>query len=200
MVLWHLCGFVLGCIFAGAVHDYFSGMLSVRSNGATVGELVGENLGEFARNAMRIFSIILLVLVGVVFWTSPARILTDLTGGVVDYKVFLIVIFVYYVLSTILPVDKLIAKLYPIFGAALFFMAIGISASLIYMNITGKYYTPEITELFKSINYHSKLSLFPFLFVSIACGAISGFHATQSPIIARCIKTEADGRKVFMLQ
>lgn len=188
---------VLGCIFAGAVHDYFSGMLSVRSNGATVGEIVGDNLGEFARNAMRIFSIILLVLVGVVFWTSPARILTDLTGGAVDYKVFLIIIFVYYVLSTILPVDKLIAKLYPIFGAALFFMAIGISASLIYMNITGKYYTPEITELFKGINYHSKLSLFPFLFVSIACGAISGFHATQSPIIARCIKTEADGRKVF---
>ncbi len=191
---------VLGCIFAGAVHDFFSGMLSVRMKGATVGEIVGNNLGEFARQVMRIFSIILLVLVGVVFLTSPAQILTTLVCGKMNanvYNIFIVVIFVYYILATILPVDKLIGRLYPLFGLALFFMAVGISISLIYMNVTGKYYTPEITELANKINYNSKFTLFPFLFISIACGAISGFHATQSPIIARCIKTEADGRKVF---
>ena len=188
---------VLGCIFAGAVHDFFSGMLSVRSKGATVGELVGENLGDVARQIMRVFSVILLVLVGVVFLTSPAQILTNLLGGRVSYNVFLIVIFAYYVLATILPVDKVIGKFYPLFGMALFFMAVGISISIIYFNLTGRYYTPEITEIFVKLNYHPKLALFPFLFISIACGAISGFHATQSPIIARCIKTEADGRKVF---
>lgn len=192
---------VLGCIFAGAVHDFFSGMLSVRMKGATVGEIVGENLGEFAKQVMRIFSIVLLVLVGVVFLTSPAQILTTLVTGsssnMTIYNIFLVVIFVYYILATILPVDKLIGRLYPLFGLALFFMAVGISVSLIYMNITGQYYTPEITELATKLNYHPKLTLFPFLFISIACGAISGFHATQSPIIARCITSEKEGRKVF---
>lgn len=192
---------VLGCIFAGAVHDFFSGMLSVRMKGATVGEIVGDNLGEVARQIMRVFSIVLLVLVGVVFLTSPAQILTTLVTGSVKnhtvYNIFLVVIFLYYILATVLPVDKLIGRLYPLFGLALFFMAVGISISLIYMNITGKYYTPEITELAKGLNYHPKLTLFPFLFISIACGAISGFHATQSPIIARCITNEKEGRKVF---
>ena len=186
---------VFGAIFAGAVHDFFSGMLSVRSNGATVGELVGENLGEFAKQGMRLFSIILLILVGVVFLTSPAQILNNLTGF--DYKLLLVIIISYYIFATLLPVDKLIGKVYPIFGIALFFMAVGISVSIIYGNITGVYSTPEITELFTKFNYHPKLELFPFLFISIACGAISGFHATQSPIIGRCIKSETDGRKVF---
>lgn len=186
---------IFGCIFAGAVHDFFSGMLSVRSNGATVGELVGENLGTFAKQGMRIFSIVLLVLVGVVFLTSPAQILHSLTNF--SYKYLLIIIISYYILATLLPVDKLIGRVYPIFGVALFFMAVGISISIIYGNITGVYKTPEITELFTQLNYHPKLALFPFLFISIACGAISGFHATQSPIIGRCIKSEADGRKVF---
>lgn len=188
---------VFGCIFAGAVHDFFSGMLSVRSKGATVGELVGENLGDTARMIMRVFSVILLVLVGVVFLTSPAQILTNLFKNSISYNTFLVLIFLYYILATILPIDKIVGKLYPLFGMALFFMAVGISVSLIYFNLTGQYYTPEITEIFTKINYHSKLALFPFLFISIACGAISGFHATQSPIIARCIKTEEDGRKVF---
>lgn len=188
---------VVGCIFGGAVHDFFSGMLSVRSKGATVGELVGENLGDFARQVMRAFSVILLVLVGVVFLISPAQILTNLLGGKISYNVLLILIFTYYVLATVLPVDKVIGKLYPLFGMALFFMAVGISVAIVYFNLTGQYYTPEIKEIFTKFNYHPKLSLFPYLFVSIACGAISGFHATQSPIMARCIKTEADGRRVF---
>lgn len=198
---------VLGCIFAGAVHDFFSGMLSVRSKGATVGELVGENLGESARFVMRIFSIILLLLVGVVFLISPADILTNLissrigTLSVESVKylklILVIVIITYYALATVLPVDKLIGKIYPIFGVALFFMAVGISISLIIGNLSGRYYTPEITEIFSRANWHTKLSIFPFLFISIACGAISGFHATQSPIIGRCIKSEKDGRKVF---
>lgn len=198
---------IFGCIFAGAVHDFFSGMLSVRSNGVTVGELVGENLGESARFVMRVFSIILLLLVGVVFLISPADILANLISsriGNVTPETFkylklglVIIIITYYALATILPVDKLIGKIYPIFGIALFFMAVGISISLIIGNLTGKYYTPEITEIFAKANWHTKLPIFPFLFISIACGAISGFHATQSPIIGRCIKSEKDGRKVF---
>ncbi|WP_156286294.1 carbon starvation CstA family protein [Oceanivirga salmonicida] len=190
---------VLGCVFGGAVHDFFSGMLSVRSKGATIGELVGENLGEFARHGMRLFSVVLLVLTGVVFLTSPADILFNLTGGAISRNMLLIIIISYYIFATLLPVDKLIAKIYPLFGMALFFMAVGISVSLIVGNIKGIYYTPEITHLATKINWNTTHTLFPFLFISIACGAISGFHATQSPIIGRCIKSEKDGRKVFYL-
>lgn len=188
-----------GCIFGGAVHDYFSGMLSVRQDGATVGEIVGKNLGTGAKYVLRILSLVLLVLVAVVFWRSPAEILHTLLRGAVDLRVLLVIILFYYLLATVMSVDKIIARLYPIFGLCLFFMAVGISVVLIYGNITGKYYTPEITEVFKQLNYHKTLDIFPFLCISIACGAISGFHATQSPIIGRCIKKESDGGRVFYL-
>lgn len=188
-----------GCLLGGAVHDYFSGMLSVRKDGATIGEIVGENLGPVAQFFLRLLSMVLLVLVAVVFWKSPAQILHNLMNGAVSMRILLGVILIYYALATVLPIDKIIAKLYPIFGVCLFFMAVGISVMLIYGNITGKYRTPEITEIFKQLNYNKKLDLFPFLFISIACGAISGFHATQSPIIGRCIKKESDGRRVFYL-
>lgn len=179
---------VLGCILAGATHDYFAGMLSVRHNGETVAEIVGRYLGTSAKNAMRIFSVVLLLLVGVVFVNGPAGILENLTG--INKMIWVGLIIVYYLCATVLPVDKIIAKIYPIFGAALIIMGIGI---IIGIFVKG-YSIPEI----QLTNLHpSGKAIFPFLFITIACGAISGFHATQSPIMARCITNEKEGRKIF---
>ncbi|GAA0182374.1 carbon starvation protein A [Clostridium sediminicola] len=179
---------VLGSIFAGAVHDYFAGMLSVRHGGETIAEIVGRYLGIGAKNLMRIFSVVLLILVGVVFINGPAGLLQSMTG--INKFIFLGIIIVYYLLATVLPVDKLIGKVYPIFGAALLIMGVGIMGGLFIKGYT----IPEIALT----NLHpSQKSIFPFLFITIACGAISGFHATQSPIMARCIKNEKEGRRVF---
>lgn len=182
---------VLGSIFAGGVHDYFSGMLSVRHEGKSISEIVGIYLGENARKIMRVFSVVLLVLVGTVFMTGPAQLLANLKfAGLGSLNIWLAIIIVYYFLATILPVDKIIAKVYPLFGAALLIMAIGIGSMLF---IKG-YNIPEVTLN----NFHpSGLSLWPMLFVTIACGAISGFHATQSPMMARCLPNEKYGRRVF---
>ncbi|MDN5352699.1 MAG: hypothetical protein PWQ12_1620 [Clostridiales bacterium] len=179
---------VLGSIFAGATHDYFSGMLSVRNNGETIGEIVGRYLGTSAKTVMRIFSVILLVLVGVVFMSGPAGLLENMTG--INQFFFLALIIVYYIFATVLPIDKIIGKIYPIFGAALLIMGVGIIGGI----IIGGYTIPEIT--FTNMHPTGK-SIFPYLFVTIACGAISGFHATQSPLMARCLKTEKEGRRVF---
>lgn len=179
---------VLGSIFAGGVHDFFSGMLSVRHNGATIAEIVGIYLGTTAKNVMRIFSVVLLVLVGVVFVTGPADILVGITG--MSKVTWIAIIITYYLLATVLPIDQLIAKIYPIFGAALLFMGVGIIGGII-----AKGYTiPELT--FANLHPGGK-AIFPFLFITIACGAISGFHATQSPIMARCLPNEKLGRRVF---
>ncbi|HHW66624.1 MAG TPA: carbon starvation protein A [Epulopiscium sp.] len=179
---------VLGSIFAGAVHDYFSGMLSLRHNGESIAEIVGIYMGKYAKNIMRVFSVILLVLVGVVFVTGPAGLLQTLTG--VNKFTWIGIIILYYLLATVLPVDKIIAKIYPIFGACLFIMAFGVTIGLF---VKG-YQIPELTLQ----NLHpSGKAIFPFLFITIACGAISGFHATQSPIMARCLRTEREGRRVF---
>ncbi len=179
---------VLGSIFAGATHDYFAGMLSIRHGGATIAEIVGEYLGMTAKNVMRIFSVVLLVLVGVVFINGPAGLLQNMTG--INKFVFLGIIVVYYLVATVMPVDKVIGKVYPIFGAALLIMGVGIMWGI----MTQGYTIPEI----QMTNMHpSAKSIFPFLFITIACGAISGFHATQSPIMARCIGNEKLGRQVF---
>lgn len=179
---------VLGSIFAGATHDYFAGMLSVRHGGETVAEIVGRYLGTSAKNAMRIFSVVLLILVGVVFVNGPAGLLENLTG--ISKYAWVGIIIIYYLLATILPIDKIIGKIYPIFGAALLIMGVGII-----LGIFVKGYTiPEIQ--FNNLHPDGK-AIFPYLFITIACGAISGFHATQSPIMARCISNEAQGRKVF---
>ncbi len=189
--LWGPAAFlwiVLGSIFAGATHDYFSGMLSVRHSGETIGEIVGRYLGLTAKQVMRVFSVVLLVLVGVVFISGPAGLLQTMTG--INKNVFLALIIVYYILATILPIDKIIGKVYPIFGAALLIMGVGIMGGIIF----GGYTVPEISLQ----NFHpAGKSIFPFLFITIACGAISGFHATQSPIMARCLKNEKEGRRVF---
>ncbi|SQA13034.1 Carbon starvation protein A [Streptobacillus moniliformis] len=189
--LWGPAAFiwiVFGCIFAGAVHDYLIGMMSVRQDGASVSEIVGKNLGLTAKQVMRIFSVVLLLLVGVIFIMSPAQILTDITG--IRYEVWLGLIIVYYLFATILPVDKVIGKIYPVFGLSLLLMAIGIGGGILLKGFT----IPEIAF----VNMHpAGKSIFPYLCISIACGAISGFHATQSPMMARCIRSEKEGRRVF---
>lgn len=180
---------VFGCIFAGAVHDYLIGMMSLRRDGASVAELVGENLGNGAKQLMRVFSIILLILVGVVFIKSPASILHNLVQSIPEMA-FVVIIIIYYMLATVLPVDKIIGKIYPVFGIALLVMAIGIGSGIV---IQG-YEIPE----FSIRNFHPQgVSIFPYLCISIACGAISGFHATQSPMMARCLGNEKEGRRVF---
>jgi len=182
---------VLGCIFAGSVHDYFSGMLSIRNGGASISEVVGTYLGPFFKQFMRIFSVVLLVLVGVVFVTGPAKILSGFDIPV-SFEVWIYVIFGYYLLATLLPIDKLIGRIYPLFGLALLFMAFGI----LYGLVAGGHEVPEMSLR----NMHGKadtLHIFPMLFITIACGAISGFHSTQSPLMARCLTSERLGRRVF---
>ena len=189
--LWGPAAFlwiVFGCIFAGGVHDYFTGVLSMRNKGASVAELVGKYLGEIPRKIMVVFSVILLVLVGVVFLTGPADLLKTLTG--IDKNVFIIIIVVYYIAATVLPVDKIIGRIYPLFGICLLIMAVGIGVGIL---VEG-YNIPEI----QFSNFHpAGTPIFPYLFITIACGAVSGFHATQSPIMARCVKKESEARKVF---
>lgn len=181
----------LGSIFAGGVHDYFSGMLSLRHEGQSISEIVGIYLGEGARKVMRVFSVVLLVLVGTVFMMGPVDLLSNLElFGLKSANVWLAIVLAYYFLATILPVDKIIGKLYPLFGFALLAMAVGIGGMLI---IDG-YTLPEFTL---SSLHPDKLPLWPMLFVTIACGAISGFHATQSPMMSRCMDNEVEGRKVF---
>ena len=183
---------VLGTVFAGAVHDFFSGMLSIHHKGLSITEIVGIYLGNRTKQFMRGFTVILMVLVGAVFIMGPAKILATLTPGWATMTFWAVVVFIYYALATMLPIDKIIGKIYPVFGFALLFMAVGLSTALF---IKG-YKIPELTLA----NLHSdadKFPIFPMLFITVACGAISGFHATQSPLMARCITNEKLGRRVF---
>jgi len=187
---------VLGSIFAGAVHDYFSGMLSVRYDGKSIPDAVGYNLGKFAKQFMNVFSIVLLLLVGVVFVLGPAKLLANKIGFDLDNATAVMlwtgIIFAYYFLATILPVDKIIGRLYPLFALALLIMAGGLTVMLI---VDGYTFFPNGVGL---ANVHpTGLPLWPLMFITIACGAISGFHATQSPLMARCIPDEKCGRPVF---
>ncbi|WP_421229247.1 carbon starvation protein A [Aeromonas jandaei] len=181
---------VFGCIFAGAVHDYFSGMLSVRARGASVPTVVGEHLGNAAKHFMNLFAVVLLMLVGVVFVLSPAGLLANLTST--DLVYWIMAIFAYYILATIVPIDKIIGRFYPIFGALLVFMSVGLIIGLI---VSGKgFYN---TGMDFSNLHPTELPLWPLLFITIACGAVSGFHATQSPLMARCMQNEKSGRFIF---
>lgn len=184
---------VFGSIFAGAVHDYFSGMLSIRHGGDSIPEIVGQYLGTGAKYFMRVFSVVLLILVGVVFVKGPATILHELTGTSVPLLIG--IIFAYYIFATMIPIDKLIGKIYPIFGASLLVMAIGLFFALLFQEYT----IPELSiENLKNLHANSDDNpVFPLLFITIACGAISGFHSTQSPLMARCISNESQGKKVF---
>ena len=181
----------IGGIFMGAMHDYLSGVILVRNDGLSITEIVARYLGKGAGMFMRVFSVILLLLVGVVFVVSPADILAT-KFAVISKSWWLVIIFVYYFIATLLPVDKLIGKVYPLFGIALVTMALGLLGVLIF----GDYTIPSMTLENLHIN-KANLPLVPTLFITIACGAISGFHATQSPLMARCVNNERECRFVF---
>lgn len=184
---------VFGCIFAGAVHDYLCGMLSMRHGGASLPELVGVYLGTSARKVLLIFSLIVLLMVGTVFVYSPALILGKMTmEGASGVMMWVGIIFIYYVFATMLPVDKIIGKIYPLFAFSLLFMAVALMVVL-FMK------WPALPEVWKmgEVENLAKQPLFPCLFITIACGAVSGFHATQSPLMARCLTSERKGRPVF---
>lgn len=185
---------VFGTIFAGAVHDFLSGMMSLRSNGASLPEIVGNQLGNRTKTALRYIALLLMILVGAVFVYNPADLLAMLTPESLDRTFWIVVIFGYYMAATLLPVDKLIGKLYPIFGFALLFMAIGIMVVLFYNSSL----MPEMWDDFYNHTANPEANpIFPMMFVSIACGAISGFHATQSPMMARCLRNERYAKPVF---
>ena len=190
---------VLGCIFAGATHDYLSGMLSIRNGGANLPEIIGKYLGNAPKQVMLIFSVFLLMMVGAVFVYSPASLLQKLcmdTAPGVDLlgnsTFWIIIIFVYYIIATMMPIDKIIGKIYPLFAFSLLFMA---GALLVMLFVK----QPTIPELWEGVGEASLTTknIFPCLFITIACGAISGFHATQSPLMARCMKSEKMGRPIF---
>ena len=182
---------VFGTIFAGSVHDYLSGMISMRHGGESLPQLIGRYLGSPIQKVFIIFSMVLLVLVGAVFVSQPADILARLTPESMGVNMWIVIIFIYYLIATLFPIDKIIGKFYPIFGAALLFMALGIMVAL-FIN------RPELPEIWKGFGTkYDKNPIFPMMFISIACGAISGFHATQSPLMARCMTNENKGRIVF---
>lgn len=187
---------VLGCVLGGAVHDYMSGMISLRKNGASLPEIVGDELGSVARIALRVMALVLMILVGAVFVTTPAGLLANMIGGdsmLGENLFWIVIIFAYYLLATLLPIDKLIGRIYPIFGIALLLMGVG----LIYGIFAYDGNIPEITEAFSNHHPTSTMPIFPGLCITIACGAVSGFHATQSPMMARCLKNEKHGRPIF---
>ena len=182
---------VLGTIFAGAVHDFFSGTLSIRNGGESLPEIIGRYLGNKTRKLVCGFTLVLMVLVGAVFVSGPAELLAGMTPEWMTSLFWICVIFLYYILATILPVDKIIGKLYPLFAIALLFMAVGILVML-YVK------SPDLPEIWNGFGpKYEKNPIFPMMFISIACGAISGFHATQSPMMARCMTKEKHCRPIF---
>ena len=187
-----------GTIFAGAVHDYFSGMLSERNEGASISEISGIYLGGTMKNVMRVFSVVLLIMVGTVFAVGPAGLIQLLfsnggSTGILTNKLFwLVLILVYYFIATFLSIDKIIGKIYPVFGICLIIMAVGVAVGI----FTKGYVIPEIWNNFTNMHPQGT-PIWSFMFITVACGAISGFHSTQSPLMARCMKSEKQGHFVF---
>lgn len=186
---------IFGCVFAGAVHDYLSGMLSIRNNGAGLPELVGKYLGQTTKKVMLVFTVFLMLMVGAVFVYSPALILGNMTKDLMANSVYVwcAIIFIYYLIATLLPIDKIIGKVYPFFAFAILFMAIALGINLLIKWPT----LPELYEVGVDTSAFNGADIFPALFITIACGAISGFHATQSPLMARCMTNEKYGRPIF---
>ncbi|WP_037986443.1 carbon starvation protein A [Thalassobacillus devorans] len=179
---------VVGSIFAGAVHDYFSGMLSLRHNGAQYPTLVGKYLGKHAKTIINMLSIGLMILVAAAFTAGPAQLMAEVTP--LGFMASLLIIFAYFLIATVLPVNKIIGKVYPVFGAVLIFMAVAIGIGLFF-------FENPVPNLTINSLHPDNLPVWPLLMVTISCGAISGFHSTQSPILARTLKKESEGRKVF---
>ena len=187
-----------GTIFAGAVHDYFSGMLSERNNGASISEVIGIYLGPVMKTIMRVFAVVLLIMVGTVFAVGPAGLIVKLltekgvSGPFAQTTVWLGIILLYYFIATFISIDKIIGKIYPVFGICLIVMAIGVAIGI---PVNG-YAIPEIFTHFGSMHPQGT-PVWSFMFITVACGAISGFHSTQSPLMARCLKSERQGHFVF---
>ena len=187
-----------GTIFAGSVHDYFSGMISLRNRGESISEISGDYLGNGMRNVMRVFSVILLVMVGTVFAVGPAGLIVKLlvergvSGPLAQTTVWLAIILAYYFIATFIPIDKIIGKVYPVFGFSLLVMAMGVIVGI----LRDGYVIPELWSHFYNM-HPDGTPIWSFMFITVACGAISGFHSTQSPLMARCMKSEKQGRFVF---
>lgn len=188
---------VVGCIFMGAVHDFFAGMMSIESSGANMPDITGKYLGRTMKGVMNAVVAFLLLAVGVSFVTGPSDLIASLTG--VNKEIWLYVIFAYYILATLLPIDKIIGTVYPYMGAALLFMAVGVAVMLVAGDLNGTHQMIELTPATLK-NWHfapESNILVPMLFIVVSCGAISGFHSTQSPLMARCLKNEKYARPVF---
>ena len=188
---------VVGCIFMGAVHDFFAGMMSIHNGGVNMPDLAARYLGKRVKGLMNFVLVFLLMAVGVSFVIGPSGLLQNLTG--LDKEVWLYIIFGYYILATLLPVDKIIGNIYPYMGAVLLFMALGIGIMLVAGDLSGSHKMVELTPSMLR-NWHSDPQhnvLIPMMFIVISCGAVSGFHATQSPMMARCLKNEKHARPVF---
>ena len=181
---------VVGCIFGGAVHDYMTGMLSMRNKGGSISEIVGKYMGNAMKQVMRVFSVFLLLMVGTVFSVGPAGLLAMITPEFLTRNIWLIIVLVYYFLATLLPIDQIIGKIYPFFGICLMIMCFGVGIGL----LAKGYNLPEMSLV---STHPDGLPVWPFMFITVACGAISGFHATQSPLMARCLTDERNGRKIF---
>lgn len=209
---------VIGCVFAGAVHDYFCGMISIRNNGASIPAMAGRYIGAPMKHIINVVALLLLVLVGVVFVTSPAGLLTSLTEQVLGRSgevvakgnpahdnlmlIWVCIIFVYYILATLVPIDKIIGRIYPLFGALLMFMTAGMMFGLIFEGIplfqtVGLQNGVGFADFFHNFQPKTNLPIWPLIFITITCGAISGFHATQTPMMARCTENEREGRFIF---
>lgn len=191
---------VFGTIFAGGVHDYLCGMMSVKMGGISTPEVIGSQLGSFIKVLMRIFSIVLLILLTASFLDGVAVLLQNtmelpsvIINGVMKPAAWLAIVMLYFILATIMPVDKVIGRFYPIFGGILLFMGVGIMFEMV---INHSDAMPELMDGMQN-RHPSHLPLFPMMFVTIACGAISGFHATQSPLMSRCMTNETQGRAIF---
>ncbi len=187
---------VLGCIFGGAAHDYMAAMISLKRNGASLPEIVGDEMGSLARNAQRYLALLLMILVVAVFVKTPAVLLADFTDSLVpnSYMFWVVAIFLYYLIAATLPISQIIGKIYPLFGVVLILMGLCVFVC-IFLHLGTP--IPEITDAFENHYPGKTLPLFPCMCICIACGAVSGFHATQSPLMARCIKNERYGRRVF---
>lgn len=196
----------LGGIFIGAMHDFVAGVISLKNNGLSLPEIIGKYMGEGTRKFMRIAALLLMVLVGAVFMSQPAELiaanismpaLETAMSAIMSWEVFVVIILIliYYILATIMPIDKIIGRIYPVFGLAVLVMALGILGVLLF-NVD-KYVIPELTSLENCIANAKDFPIVPMLFTTIACGAISGFHATQSPMMARCMANEKQSRSVF---
>ncbi|MFI3324075.1 MAG: carbon starvation CstA family protein [Rikenellaceae bacterium] len=195
----------LGGVFFGAMHDFVAAAMSLKRNGESLPEIIGHYLGNGTRQFMRIFTVLLMVLVGAVFMSQPAVLIAShveipvegIAFGTSTWELVIIlgVILLYYIFATVLPIDKIIGRIYPLFGSALLIMALGILGVLLFKSDV--YHIPELTSLRNQIASPDKFPIMPMLFTTIACGAISGFHATQSPMMARCVESESETRFVF---